>query len=475
MKGVTTWSFHPYKPFLFDTGDIYICRVFPSSCTIDFSWLPLEENVDTVYTVGIRKRNDNGDYTLYETTGSTYSFTQLEDDTDYEFFVSLGDKKSRVRLARTGYVPGDVVVNYLHPDDRAYSFSGNYLCSPSLVRHPDGYLLASMDVFHGGSPQDLTLIFRSDDDGKTWSYVSELFPCFWGRMFIHKGYLYMLSVSTEYGDLLIGRSEDGGKTFGLPTVLLRGSSGFKQSGVHKNPQKLLSYRGRLWTTLEWGSWAYGTHAAMCASIDEDADLLDAANWHFTPPVPYSSEWEGTAVGRSSGCIEGCMTVSPDGKLYNVMRYQIENCTPSYGLALIMRADPDRPDEALTFEKVIHFPGNHSKFEITYDEESGCYISLVSYLCEAHRTGRNLLSLIASRDLDHWVHVCDIFDYRDLPESEVGFQYVAYLIEGNDILFLSRTAFNHAANFHDANYSVFSRIKDFRKLLTDDVFSTKFDT
>jgi len=52
----------------------------------------------------------------------------------------------------------------------------------------------------------------------------------------------------------------------------------------------------------------------------------------------------------------------------------------------------------------------------------------------------------------------------MREEEVGFQYVNFLIEGNDLLYLSRTAFNQAANFHDANYSVFSRLKDFRTLL-----------
>ncbi len=465
MKGVTSWSFQPYKPFLYDTGDIYICRVFPGIKKIGFSWLALD-GIEA-YTVHIRKRSSEEAYIEKKVTGTTFLFENLEDETDYEFYVSAANKKSLIRFARTGFVPGDIVVNYLHPDDRAYSFSGNYLCSPSLIRHPGGFLLASMDVFKGGSPQNLTLIFRSDDDGETWEYVSELFPCFWGRMFIHKNALYMLSVSTEYGDLLIGRSDDGGKTFGMPTVLLRGSSGFKQPGVHKNPEKMLNYNGRLWTTLEWGSWASGTHAAMCMSIDENADLLDAANWSFTPPVPYNPNWEGTAKGPSSGCIEGCMTVAPDGSLYNIMRYHIERCEPSYGLALVMRAHPEDPNCPLEYEKVIPFPGNHSKFEITYDETSGYYIALVSYLCESHQSGRNLLSLIASRDLENWILIQDIFDYRNLPEKEVGFQYVAYIIEGEDILFLSRTAFNHAANFHDANYSVFSRIKDFRKLLPSD--------
>ena len=460
MTGVTSWSFRPYKPLMFETGDIYICRVYPGSCRIGFDWLPADGAAS--YAVHWRKRGSEAPYETAVTGETSYLICGLEEDTDYEFLVESGALKSRVRLAKTGTVPGDSVVNYLHPEDRVYSYSGQYLCSPSMVRHPEGYLLASMDVFKGSSPQALTLIFRSDDEGATWHYVSELYPSFWGKMFIHKGSLYMLSCSSEYGDLLIGRSDDGGVTFGMPTVLLRGSYNRDPKGVHKNPQPVISYKGRLWATLEWGSWAFGTHAAMCASIDENADLLDASNWHFTEPVPYDPAWKGTAEGNSPGCIEGCMVVAPDGELYNIMRYQLGHCKPSFGLALVMK--PVGIDEPLAFEKVIPFPGNHSKFEIHRDPVTGKYLSMVSYLCDEHPDGRNWLALIASDDLEHWEKVLDVWDYRDTPVKEIGFQYIDFFMEGEDILFLSRTAWNGAANFHDANYSVFTKIRNFRKYL-----------
>ena len=60
-------------------------------------------------------------------------------------------------------------------------------------------------------------------------------------------------------------------------------------------------------------------------------------------------------------------------------------------------------------------------------------------------------------------VCEIFDYRDQDVEKVGFQYVDFEFEGDDILFLCRTAINGAANFHDANYFTFHRIKNFREL------------
>lgn len=462
MKGVTSWSFTPYRPLLFDAGEISICRVYPGEGCVGFDWLPVEGI--PFYTAWLRRRGSSEDWMTVEAEGTSAVFTGLADGVDYEFFVSAGEKHSRVRLAKTGAVPGDTVVNYLHPEDGVYAYSGQYLCSPSLVRHPDGFLLASMDVFKGGAPQDLSLIFRSDDDGRTWQYVSELFPCFWGKLFVHRGALYMLSCSTEYGDLLIGRSDDGGKTFGVPTVLLRGSHGMKQPGVHKNPQPVVEYGGRLWETLEWGSWASGTHAAMVASVDVNADLLDAASWHFTPPVPYDPDWEGTAEGHSPGCIEGCLTIAPDGQLYNVMRYQMGGCVPSFGRAVVMKVNTDDPDAPLTFHKVIDFPGNHSKFMIKRDPVTGKYLSLVSYLCEEHPDGRNWLALLTSDDPMNgkWEKAADVFDYRDTPVRDVGFQYVDFFVEGDDLLLLSRTAWNGAANFHDANYSVFSRIRNFRE-------------
>lgn len=461
MTGTVSWSYSPYKPFLFDTGDIYICRLYPGEKSIGLDWLPLVD-FDEAYTICWKKRGAFCWQGSATTFSSSYIIDNLDDHVDYEVQVIGGFAKSHTRLARTGKVPGDIVVNYLHPEDDAYSFSGHYLCSPSLVRLPNGSLIASMDVFEGGAPQDLSLLFCSNDDGKTWHYQCELFPCFWGKLFIHNDSLYMLSVNTEYGDLLIGRSDDNGKTFCTPTVLLRGSSGFKQKGVHKNPQPVVRHDGRLWCTLEWGSWASGTHAAMCMSADENADLLDPSSWHFTPPVPYDPTWPGTADGNSPGCIEGCMVVSPAGwnghdtpQLLNVMRYQIGGCKPSFGLALVMGVDGI--DAPLRFERTIPFPGNHSKFMIKSNPTDGKYYALVSYLTPEHPDGRNWLVLIRSSDLIHWEKVLDVFDFRHLPTSEVGFQYVDFFFEGNTILYLCRTAWNGAHNFHDANYSIFGKI------------------
>ena len=475
MKPALTWSYRPYSPPLRDAGDPVICRLAPGKNRIRVEWIRPENAAEAspsspdLFRVCWRERGEGEFRSFADTEDFGFTVEDLEEGRDYEIAVfRIGGEgeplsRSRVRLARTGEAVG-TVVNYLHPEDDAYAFSGRCLCSPCVIRHPDGFLLASMDVYIGGGPQNLSMIFRSDDDGDSWRYLCDLFPCFWGRMFVLGRDVYMLACSTEYGDLLIGKSADGGRTFSAPTVLLRGSCARDCAGVHKNPQPPVICGGRIWTTLEWGSWAVGGHAAMVGSAPQDADLTDAAQWLFSEPLPYDPSWPGTADGPSEGCIEGTLAVFPDGHLYNVMRYEIGRCSPNYGLALVYRVRTDDPEAPLVYEKAVPFPGNHAKFMIRKDPATGMYYSIVDRILGPEHAGdRNLLSLIRSRDCERWETVCDLIDRREEDPRKVGFQYVDFFIEGEDILFLCRTALNGARNFHDANYSTFHRVRKFREL------------
>lgn len=355
-------------------------------------------------------------------------------------------------------------MNYLHPEDNVYGFSGQYLCSPSLVRHPEGYLLASMDLFGHDTPQNLTLIFRSDDDGETWHYVSELMPAFWGKMFIHKGELYMLAASTEYGDLLIGKSTDGGKTFSAPVCLLRGANGKAgNSGVHKNPQNIVYHNGRIYETLEWGSWQNKEycHAAMVMSADENADLLKPESWSFTEPKRFNPKDapELSHLPENTGTIEGTLVPAQDGKLYNVMRFHGD-----MGKMLIYEVDTENHDAQLLYSSLMDIEAYPVKFMIKFDEVSGKYYTIANRIFnwEIGRC-RSLLSLFSSCELKKWEVEYDIIDYSHADPDRIGFQYVDFSIEGDDIIFLCRTAINNADNMHDSNYSTFHRIENFRNI------------
>lgn len=459
MKLHSLWSWKPYVPPGTENEDIYVSRLVPEKDRVRAEFLcPEHKNGVKI----LLRAFDGEPFCAGETREDFCEISGLKPDTDYELRLECAGKNSRPRLFRTGErAGGGVTVNYLHPDDDYYAFSGHYLCSPSLIRAPQGHLLCSMDLFAPKAPQNLSLIFRSDDDGRSWHWVCDLFPCFWGRLFVHTGDVYMLACSTEYGDLLIGRSTDGGNTFSPPSVLWRGACHWAEKGVHKNPQPVICHNGRIWNSCEWGSWAKGGHDIMVFSAPEDSDLLDPASWEFTPPIPYDPNWPGAAQGKSGGLLEGSLTVLPDGRLVNLMRYEMANCEPSFGK--IMYFEVTAPDKPLAYLGTIDFPGNHSKFVVKYDEPSRCYYSLVDRLrSHEHRLDRNLLSLMVSRDCINWSLAADVIDATDKDPKFTGFQYTDFIFDGDDLLYLTRAADNNAHSFHDANYSVFGKIERFRR-------------
>ena len=99
----------------------------------------------------------------------------------------------------------------------------------------------------------------------------------------------------------------------------------------------------------------------------------------------------------------------------------------------------------------------------YDEQAGLWHLYYQYNPYASKWQNMTWGHSTSKDLLHWDVAADLLDYRTEDHNLVGFQYVDFMIEGDDILYLCRTAINGAHNFHDANYQTFHRIRNFRDL------------
>ena len=73
--------------------------------------------------------------------------------------------------------------------------------------------------------------------------------------------------------------------------------------------------------------------------------------------------------------------------------------------------------------------------------------------------RQRLVMAVSKDLENWTIAHEIADGRG---TENAFSYPDFIFSGDDILLLSRTAYNGAKNNHDTNMITFHKIENFRK-------------
>lgn len=434
------WNYRVYIPSdlrFYEKDNPAIVRLAPSENSLEGEGINLEASSMVFYA-----ERESTEYKEVKIEQGKFFIDNLKPDFEYKLFIKNSDEKvSKERFFRTGYVQGKVV-NYLHPDDECYSFSGRCLCSPSIVKLPSGKIITSMDVYAGKNPQNLTLLMQSNDNGETFEYLNDIFPLFWGKLFYQNNVLYLLGTSTEYGDLIIGKSEDEGVTWSEPTVLDRGSCSFNGQGFHRAPTVVINENGKIITSVEYGCGKIKYSNALLFA-DANAPLTDKKSWTMSPFWSHERD-ENAEVAVQRGGFEGNCVIAPDGKLINFLRH-------TEGKALLLQADINCLEKGFKFHSLIDFPLGHTKFEI---QKKGDTYYAIGNIPE----GRKVLSLYTSKDLMGWKFDRDIVNFKEMDKEKVGYQYPAFVFDDDEILLLSRTAFNNAHNFHDTNYQTFYKIK-----------------
>lgn len=341
-----------------------------------------------------------------------------------------------------------------------------FLGSPSIAVLPSGDYVVSHDHFGDGAKEKrlmgVTDVYRSSDRGLTWRKVSRLRGQHWSNLFVHRENLYLLG--THPGQIAIRRSMDGGISWTEPKDSKSGLL-TKEKGYHTAPTPTVLHRGRLVRAFEKSEQrGFSGMKPMLISAPKDADLLDAANWTQSPVVVHDRAWLPQKEFR--GWLEGNAVVSPDGKLVNILR--VHTFLSEERAAILSFNDDLTPQTIAPKQDVVKMPGGAKKFVIRRDGRER-YWSLVNWVPKADRAPhparyRNRLALVSSANLRQW-KVHDIVLEGDDPKN-IGFQYVDFQFEGDDIIFVSRTGFpdefGGPDNFHNSNMITFHRIKNFRK-------------
>lgn len=441
----------------------YVCRLAPHLGGFLFEWF--DKGNDGAHKVIIKKRGAEGGEIERTLDGPVFEISGLEENETYEFTVWRANmsEHSPTRLVRTGAARG-TVLNYVHPEDHFIKYSGVCPASPSIVTLPSGKTVAMMDIVYGDTDEKIAPIYESLDGGKTWRYLTELFPCHWGKLFYHNGKLYCCG---EGGStLLLGCSEDEGKTWSAPVRLMQGAR--RDYQIHKSATPFVVHEGRIWCAVEFGSWKMWCYYHMLLSAPADSDLMNPENWVFTEPakvelgdVDIDSEAitgaEGNAVAMPWGICD-VLRIDPKDDAHR-------NSSDVYNIALVRRGDAKNPEAPLVADRVVKMPcGLRNKFAV-YKEPTGLgYVMVGNEFTEDHRL-RSILTLAVSTDGVNWNNAKRIVDAR--PDETPGVRDIAYsdpdfTFDGDDIIVITRTASNGALDFHNNNNVCIFKVENYKQ-------------
>jgi hypothetical protein len=334
-----------------------------------------------------------------------------------------------------------------------------YTASPSIAVLAPGDYVITDNLFGPGSGADrsgTTRVFRSRDGGLSWRELAPLRDMKRGSLFVHEGALYLFGYRAAPGDLLIRRSHDGGETWSEPRG---GSDGVLRRGEFGGtPNRPVIHGGRIWI-------AVSGRRVMSAPVD--SDLLRADSWTLSGRADTSRG----PFGKKAVITEGQVVASPETGVVVMPKIQGE----PWSVLLRVGKEPGRLRDPQPGDWVA-FPGGEKKFAAGFDAVTGSFFALSNPVLPAYEDAgwppemiRNAAALLMSRDLREW-RVATVF--LESPNVDHGaFQYLAYDIDGADLVIAARTAFEigdgKPPRGHDSNLTTFHRIEDFRRLFASD--------
>ncbi len=352
-------------------------------------------------------------------------------------------------------------------------------CGPGIVHAPDGSLLATVPYWWRVGPKrpGVVHVVRSSDGGRSWERISSL-EYFTAMPWTHDGSLYLFAHRDGRGqyrndDLVLHRSEDNGRTWSKPSTLFTGH-------FWNCPAGIVVKNGHVYRAFDQLDVKGRAERVVAGNLS--GDLMDPKSWRISNPVAFPGA--PTAImrpgtPRQSRWLEPSV-VDVHGRLIVISRVEIAAMTTAH-IAGICDLNDDGDALQLKFTQFYPVPGGQNKLHVIYDEVSKLFWTpatlvtdsqdQIGYCQEARRrreytgTGgneRRFLMLMYSIDALNWFQAGCIAMTNKLRQS---FMYAAPLIDGDDLVILSRTS-RDGRDQHDADLCTCHRVRDFRRLTLD---------
>ena len=359
---------------------------------------------------------------------------------------------------------------------------------PALTKLPGGGLLATWTYRHWAEGADINTnagrfhLARSDDSEETWQELPPLDICM-GLPFVQDGRLYLLGNEFGRENVIISRSDDEGESWQPFVTLFLGR-------FWNAPTAFAIAQGHMYrafgTTNDQGVFDDKT---VVVAGDLSGDLMAPSSWRMSPPVGYPGTPEALKAGiyppgshpfvrKQDHWLEPNV-VDVRGRLRVFIRTRIDGLATA-GMCGVCDLEDDGRDLSLRFRQFHPMPGAQCKFYVIYDEVSDLFWTPANLPTDPQNTTgwaddlpkwgikgtpgneRRFLILLYSRDALSWFQAGCI---AMSPSPRQSFHYVAPLVDGDDMLFLSRTTVD-GRNQHDSDVVTFHRVPGFRSLAYD---------
>ena len=376
---------------------------------------------------------------------------------------------------------------------------------PSLAILPSGRLVGTL-LEHDKRPDQVAWLvkaYTSDDGGKTWLYRAS-FPMVDGFPFLAGSTVYIIG---GRDDLQIARSDDGGETWSGAMPLQTGRLWYSFPG------SIVRSNGRIYMVREcrtepimhgFPTWILAP-VLMSAALTDDLTRPEA--WTFSNVLSFGDVlarhgqpsllgvpfYEPGKHGQRSMAKLGWGEANlvqitdadhiwhdPDQRTFHIL---MRTNTGRSNLACLAKA-VEQPDGALVVELeqapsgepilFMPFPGGHIGFTIQPDPQAGLHWLISNQATDSMRrpdrlhprhygmpfNERGQLALYFSRNCVDW---CFAGLLTNDDETRRSSYHGSFVIDGDDLVLMMRTADGDATNAHNSNLITAHRVPGFRDL------------